>query len=325
MLVCRGRIRGDIRRLPAENVRLAILVNSKASPLGLTQHPPQRNLGELTLRLGITAADVRVHAGEPHFLDILLGVVRVAERVLAEEGATLINGNGVPHDIEVGVLGRSREWKVHRVVHPSYGADRIPHPDEVRLAFTCEGVLEISGDREIDLLALDHPDRIGNQGFVTLGQQADDVEHPTQRSCCVCPPTEPKDVQPVAGCEFSHEKLVRVSNVVGNPIPKGETEDTGPPLLDLRERGARPHRPDTGVVIGDLRRVADQRLIELYDVRVLRSKLIARAIAADNDVLGHDSGLTDDRKCRNGVNLPSGRSPVPVSSRTRVFGLGFVL
>src|SRR3989442_7673623 len=97
---------------------------------------PYTTLFRSTLRLRIATADVGMHAGKPHFLDILMRIVRVAERVLAEEGAALVDGHGVPHDIEIGAFGRPGAWKMHRVVHASYGADRIAHTDKMRLAFT---------------------------------------------------------------------------------------------------------------------------------------------------------------------------------------------
>src|SRR2546426_3927122 len=49
------------------------------------------------------------------FRSVLRGIVRVTERVLTEEGAPLVDGDGVPHDMEIGVLGRSGEWKTHRI------------------------------------------------------------------------------------------------------------------------------------------------------------------------------------------------------------------
>ena len=182
-------------------------------------------------------------------------------------------------------------------------------------------MLEIRGDREIDLLALDHPDRIGNQRFVTLSQEADDVEHSTQRPRGVCPTAEPKDVQPVAGLELPHEKLVRVRDIVGNAIPKGETKDARPPLRNSRERGSRADRADARMVVGDLCPVRDQRLVEIDDVRVLLPELIARAIATNDDRFGHESGLSDERKSGDRVNLPRGRTPVAVAPGMRVLGL----
>ena len=44
---------------------------------------------------------------------------------------------------------------------------------------------------------------------------------------------------------------------------------------------------DAGVVEGDLFRIADDRLVQLDDVGVVRTVLVAGAVTADDDVLGH--------------------------------------
>ena len=46
--------------------------------------------------------------------------------------------------------------------------------------------------------------------------------------------------------------------------------------------------PDARIVEGDLVRVANDRLVQLHDVGVVRAVLVARAVTAQDDVPGHE-------------------------------------
>lgn len=53
--------------------------------------------------------------------------------------------------------------------------------------------------------------------------------------------------------------------------------------IDLMgERILSTYRANTRVIVRDLGLIADQRLVELHNVGVLRSKLISRAVTADD-------------------------------------------
>ena len=70
-------------------------------------------------------------------------------------------------------------------------------------------------------------------------------------------------------------------------IPEGAADQTRPPFANCGESVARTHGAQAGGVVRDLIRIADQGLVEFHDVGVLVAELVAGAIAADDDVLGH--------------------------------------
>src|SRR6266849_5804847 len=188
----------------------------------------------------------------------------------------------MPDNLKVGIVRYRRERKTDCVVHPSYRAHGVPHPYEMRLTLARKGLLEVARDNEIDVLLLNHSDRVGNQALIALGQQPDNVKHSAERTGCVCPSAEAEHVDPVARFKCLHEKLIRVRHVIGNTVTKREADDTRPPLADSSEGVPRAHRADARMVVSNLCLVAHLHLIKFHYVGLLFSKLIASTVAADH-------------------------------------------
>src|SRR5260370_4041627 len=91
----------------------------------------------------------------------------------------------------------------------------------------------------------------------------------------------------VSRLKTTHEKLICVCHVVRNAVAKSKTDQACPPLANDRQRVACTHRADTGVVIGDLTGVANQRFVEFDHVGVVFPKFVASTITADHYVLWH--------------------------------------
>src|ERR1700683_891105 len=103
----------------------------------------------------------------------------------------------MPNNAQVGIVRRFRAWEVRNVIHPTHGADSVPDPNKMRLTFAAKGLLKISGDSEVDLLLLNHPNRVRDQPLVVLAQQSDYVKHSAQGSCRVSSSTKTENVQGV--------------------------------------------------------------------------------------------------------------------------------
>src|SRR5262245_2143105 len=110
--------------------------------------------------------------------DVLLIVVWITEGVGRKERPALVEGNRMPDNIQVGVLGRPREWEGHGVIDPTYRAYRVPDANEMRLAFAGEGFLEPG--RDLEVFILHQSDRIRDQAFIALSEQSNNVKHPAQ-------------------------------------------------------------------------------------------------------------------------------------------------
>src|SRR5262245_332877 len=228
-----------------------------------------------------------MHPGKPDLFDVLLGIVQRAAEVLAKEGPALIYRNGVPDDIEVRIARHIREWEAYGVVDPSNRANSIPDTHEMRFAFAREGLLEVRRHVKPYAAPLDHSDRIRDQPLVVLGQQADDVKHSTKRPGRVSTPAEAEDIDAVARFVSPHQELVSVGNVVRDTITKRESQHPGPPLADSSQRAPHSHRTDSRVVIGNLGRIANQRLVELDHVGITIAELVAGSVATDHYVFRH--------------------------------------
>src|SRR6266481_2445641 len=70
-------------------------------------------------------------------------------------------------------------------------------------------------------------------------------------------------------------------------VAEGEANNACPPFTYWAECVSSTHRADTGVIVCDLGFIADQHFVELHNVGVLCSKLISRAVAADDYVFCH--------------------------------------
>src|SRR5438876_11548486 len=103
---------------------------------------------------------------EPNLLHVLVGTTWAAKKVLAEERTPLIDGNCMPHDMEIGDTGGRREREMDGVVDPAHRADRVPNAHEVRLAGAGEHHAKGCCDRKLNALALNHPDAVPNKAFV---------------------------------------------------------------------------------------------------------------------------------------------------------------
>lgn len=69
------------------------------------------------------------------------------------------------------------------------------------------------------------------------------------------------------------------------------------------------HRSHSGMVVGDLRIVVHKHLVELHDVGLAFAKRVARAVAADHDILR----LCLTRSVRDCPSQPMRRCPTPRS------------
>src|SRR5437870_6101349 len=173
---------------------------------------------------------------EPNLLHVLVGTTSAAKKVLAEERPPLIDGNCMPHDMEIGVTGGRREREMDGAVDPAHRADGVPDSHEVRLALARERLFEIRCDRKINALALNHPDGVRDQAFVAFGKEPDNMKHATKCTGGVGPAAEAKDVQTVARFERPHQELVCVCDVIRNAIAEREANHAGPPFAYPSER-----------------------------------------------------------------------------------------
>lgn len=213
--------------------------------------------------------------------------MRRSEEILAKESSALVNRYRVADDLEIGILGGLCEREMYSVVHPADGTYRIPNTDKMWLAFTRERVLEISRDCEINVLVLNHANRIWNQAFVSSCKEAHYMEHSAESSRRVGAPAEAENIDAVARIVIPHQELKSVGNVIRDAIAEGEADQLRPPLPNMDQRATCAHRAHTGMIIRDLTGVTDEGLIELDDIGVLRAELVPRSITADNNLLGH--------------------------------------
>src|SRR2546427_5547733 len=102
----------------------------------------------------------------------------------------------------------------------------------MRFAIARKGLFEVASDREVDFLALDHPDGIRDQAFVALGQQPNDVKHPAEGAGRVSPTAESEDVNLVTRLKCTHQELVGVCDIVGNSVAEREADFPCPPLAN---------------------------------------------------------------------------------------------
>src|SRR5947209_8924238 len=63
---------------PAEYLIAAIVVEHETREFSFAHHPFERELRETAVGLVVTAAHVGVNAGEPHLLDVLVAVEKIA-------------------------------------------------------------------------------------------------------------------------------------------------------------------------------------------------------------------------------------------------------
>ena len=64
--------------------------------------------------------------------------------------------------------------------------------------------------------------------------------------------TKTEDEDLVAGVILSHQERINVRDVVREAIAEGQAPHLSPPLSNGSESVSCPHRPDTGVIVGDL-------------------------------------------------------------------------
>src|SRR6185437_2089019 len=206
MLIHGFRIRRGIRAIRSQNYRFSCSVNPEFGSFGLCQHPAQRNLRQLAFRLCITATHIRVDASKQNLHYVLLRIFRAwrAKSIGAEKSAPLVNGNRVPDNVQVWIIGCTGVRERHSVVHPAYGTHRVPYAEEMWLAFAGKSTFEILGDFELDVLRFEHPDSVRNETLVTGSQQADCVKHAAKGARCVGTATESKNVHPIVWLVIAH-------------------------------------------------------------------------------------------------------------------------
>src|ERR1700721_4425992 len=107
------------------------------------------------------------------------------------------------------------------------------------------------------------------------------MQHPAQRPGGVSSSTESKNVQCVIRLECPHEELICIRDVVGNAVPKCQSDHFGPPLTETGQCIPGTHRSHSGVVVGDLRIVVHKHFVKLHDVGLAFSELVARSVTTD--------------------------------------------
>lgn len=113
---------------------------------GLVDHPEQRIFGKPAFLLRIPAADIGMHAGEPHLQNILRRGVHLVEAdglvrlrlvplLQAEHGSALVDRDRLAERLHARVLQRPGQFFQARPVEPirprhDHARDRIPDADE---------------------------------------------------------------------------------------------------------------------------------------------------------------------------------------------------
>src|SRR5712671_3933957 len=202
-----------------------------------------------------------------------------AKQVLTKKRAALVDRNRMANHGEIGIPRRSSKGEADCVIDPAHRAYGIPHPDKVRLALGREGLLKVGCHMEIDWLLLDHANCVWDQAFIALGEKTESVQHATETAGSVCAAAEAKHVNIVAGLEHPHQELVGIRHIIGDAVAECETDDFRPPLPNAGESTSRAHRANAWMVVGDLRFVADEHLVQLDYVGILDAELIARTVA----------------------------------------------
>ena len=103
------RIGCHVRKFATEDFRFSLRVNYQPCQFRPGEHPLKCKLRKATLRLGITATDVRMYSGKPNLLDILL-CRSFNKQIFTKKCSTLVDRDGVPDSPYVRVFavnGRS--------------------------------------------------------------------------------------------------------------------------------------------------------------------------------------------------------------------------
>src|SRR5207302_11209904 len=95
-----------------------------------------------------------------------------------------------------------------------------------------------------------------------------------------------------------------------------ETDHLGPPSGDSGESTPGAHRTHSWMVVGDLRIVVHQHLVELYDVGFAFAELIAGAVTANHDILRHKITRNAFSKLQSSCFAGRGLYQVPVGLRS---------
>jgi hypothetical protein len=113
------------------------------------------------------------------------------------------------------------------------------------------------------------------------------MQHSAEGPGRICTAAEAEDIDVVLRAKIPHQKLIRVRNIIRDAVTEREADHSRPPFAYSGESIACSHGADARVVVGDLSLVADDHLVELYDIRVRGAELVASTVAADHDVSLH--------------------------------------
>ncbi len=131
-------------------------------------------------------------------------------------------------------------------------------------------------------------DGIGNQRLVAGTNEAHHVEQRRDRAHRVGAAREAEEEDLVASLVMIHQEDIDVADVVAQAVAECEAGEARPPARESCQRTGRFHRAEAGVVVRHLQlRVVVQHLVQLDHVRAIAVELVRRAVAADDDVLGH--------------------------------------
>ena len=113
------------------------------------------------------------------------------------------------------------------------------------------------------------------------------MQHPAKSTRGIGTAAKPEDKYSIARFKSSHQELVGIGHVVGDPVAKRESNETSPRFPYTGECVSRAHCAEAGMIVGDLRGALDQCLVELDHIGILLAKLIPRTVATNDNILGH--------------------------------------
>src|SRR6185437_13665964 len=137
---------------------------------------------------------------------------------------------------------------------------------------------------------------VGEVAFVATVEKTVAVKQAGERAGSVGSAGEAEKIDLIAFFVDLHEVAIGIQDVFFEAGAEGEAFDDGPLTIDPEAGAGIAHGADTGVIVGDLPGfvVEIETGVDLQDVGVRITELIAGAIAADDDVFaGGDGGGRD--------------------------------